>query len=432
MATFGRHCQNLTIPITISSHQPLFSPPLFTTNLDATSFAQSFLQRGRILAAELTIGNQTLQSTYNISAAFCHPLSGISDAPLQILTHGVGFDKVYWDLPYNAYNYSWVSNAVEKYGFNTLAIDRLGIGASSHGNPVNEIQAYAEVEALRQVTLAARAGTVPGIAKPGGFKKVVHVGHSFGSILSYWLSALDPNVTDGLVLTGFSRDTGSAAGIFFAGWDIKLASLNQPFRFGSHTRGRGVDGDFLPLLKNYVKSLGSNPSFTSQELWNDIATTEMRNLIVGLNDTSVTPQDLPGGYLTWADFTANQFLFLLPGHYDVGLGLYTETIKQPITVGELLTIGAPPDSSNFAGPVLVLTGDKDLAACGGDCYATGGAGGAGGNIPAQSVKAFPKARPFKAYIQPRTAHGLNAHYNASAAYDIAHTWLGTHGLGGKA
>lgn len=31
---------------------------------------------------------------------------------------------------------------------------------------------------------------------------------------------------------------------------------------------------------------------------------------------------------------------------------------------------------------------------------------------------FPKAKSFDAYIQPTTGHGINFHYNATAAYDI--------------
>ena len=80
----------------------------------------------------------------------------------------------YWDIPYNNFNYSYVDVAVDLYKYNTLAIDRLGIGLSSHGEPLNEIQASLEVAALAELTLLLRNGSLPGV--PTAFNKVAHVG----------------------------------------------------------------------------------------------------------------------------------------------------------------------------------------------------------------------------------------------------------------
>lgn len=74
-----------------------------------------------------------------------------------------------------------------------------------------------------------RAGTIPNVAQ--AFTKVVHIGHSFGSILTYDLAALHPSFSDALVLTGFSLD-GAYLSATFAAWDSKLARLNQLLRFG--------------------------------------------------------------------------------------------------------------------------------------------------------------------------------------------------------
>ena len=83
----------------------------------------------------------TVSGEYNIAATYCEPDSGPSSA-IQILTHGIGFDRAYWDLPFNNYNYSYVNVAVDQYGYSTFTRDRLGIGMSDHGEPVNEIQAF--------------------------------------------------------------------------------------------------------------------------------------------------------------------------------------------------------------------------------------------------------------------------------------------------
>ena len=85
----------------------------------------------------------------------------------------------YWDLSFNNYNYSYTEIAVRD-GYSTLAIDRFGIGNSSHGDPFNVVQAQAEVEVLNEITTKLRNGGIPEIGY--SFEKVVHVGHSFGSV----------------------------------------------------------------------------------------------------------------------------------------------------------------------------------------------------------------------------------------------------------
>ena len=50
------------------------------------------------------------------------------------------------------------------------------------------------------------------------------------------------------------------------------------------------------------------------------------------------------------------------------------------------------------------------------------------SIPAVVGMAFPAASAFEAYIQPNTGHGINVHYNATAAYRIIQEFLDTHGL----
>lgn len=119
-----------------------------------------------------------VSGNYSIAAQYCTPDSGLVKG-LQILTHGVGFDRSYWDLPINNYNYSYVAQALER-GYGTFAYDRLGIGQSSHGEPLNEIQSTLEVAALRALTTGLRDLTLPGIVD--SYSKIFHVGHSFGSI----------------------------------------------------------------------------------------------------------------------------------------------------------------------------------------------------------------------------------------------------------
>lgn len=265
------------------------------------------------------------------------------------------------------------------------------------------------------------------------YKKVIHVGHSFGSILSYWLSAKYPSNTDGLVLTGWSGN-GSFLGQTVAGWNLHSARLNQPFRFGDASNsvikplaelalGLGRQ-DFVEAVVGFIKAY-SGETAQSDAVWNDIATTEVGDII---NEWNTTAEHLnyPPGYLTHSDLTANQFVFLRYGNYDIGLGVVSENTKQPVTIGELLTLGAAPATSSFEGPVIVFTGEYDQPFCGLDCYATGGAAS---SIPAQAVTKFPDAKAFEAYIQPNTGHGINVHFNSTAGNEYVQQWLAGHGLG---
>lgn len=215
---------------------------------------------------------------------------------MQLLTHGIGFDRTYWDLSINDYNYSYVARVADDYGYSTFSWDRLGIAESQHGEPVNEIQSALEISALYNLTTQLREGTIPGISHP--FDKVAHVGHSFGSIQSYSLTVLHPDASDGLILTGFAQTSSYVA--YF-----------------------GLGGNFVAANRN--------PCF----------------------------RDLPDGYLAAADVSAVQTNFFSPGTFAPKLLELGYLSGQPVTVGELLTIGSQTTLSNpLKGPVLIITGGK--------------------------------------------------------------------------
>jgi hypothetical protein len=58
--------------------------------------------------------------------------------------------------------------------------------------------------------------------------------------------------------------------------------------------------------------------------------------------------------------------------------------------------------------VQIITGDSDLAFCGGNCE----------GVLDPAAVAFPASTNFATYIQPDAGHGLNLHRNASAFYDV--------------
>ncbi|CAG8163220.1 unnamed protein product [Penicillium salamii] len=365
----AKTCFNATVEVDISARNGVFDKiKTPETNLDATTFALASTKTGTNITEEALSGYATVGGRYNISTQYCMPKNSASgDHTLQILTHGMGFDKTYWDLPYHNFNYSYVDYVLSR-GYHTFSYDRLGIGKSTHGDAKNEIQSFLEIEALAELTRKVREGSVEGVSKPS---KIVHVGHSFGSAQTVALSAMYPDLSDALVLTGFSASIASMP-VFLSGANFQQAKLNHPPGCPSTPR----------------------PSYSS-------------------------------GYLVNSDIGTNKFLFFYPGNFDEEILSYAEQNKQPMTVGELMTMTGLPTSSAFTGAVYVIDGENDIAFCGGACsYTTDSSA----SIPAGVKAVFPKASAFSAYIQPNTGHGINLHYNSTAAYKQINDFLGAQGL----
>lgn len=96
-STLARNCVNLTIPIDISARNGVFDLKVPQTNLDATAFIQNVTQQGRNFSATALTGYATVSGSYNISAQYCEPSQAQngSTSTLQVLTHGIGFDKTF-------------------------------------------------------------------------------------------------------------------------------------------------------------------------------------------------------------------------------------------------------------------------------------------------------------------------------------------------
>jgi pimeloyl-ACP methyl ester carboxylesterase len=73
---------------------------------------------------------------------------------------------------------------------------------SPTADPLNVVQALATLSAIVALTNMLRAGSIPEVPKK--FSKVIHVGHSFGSALSYALAATQTSLYDGIVLTAWA------------------------------------------------------------------------------------------------------------------------------------------------------------------------------------------------------------------------------------
>ncbi|KAK5744964.1 hypothetical protein LTR17_001715 [Elasticomyces elasticus] len=365
---YGFRCTNLTVPVSLSARNVVFNITTPQNNVEVTNLILDLTRQGGSFVEQRVQGYAAVHGNYSLAATYCTPEERGPNEPessnrkrplaVQILTHGLGFDRSYWDLPYNGGNYSYSAIATNKHGYATLSWDRLGVGMSSHGEPINEIQAWLEVDALRALTEGLRHGSIEGVPS---FDRVLHVGHSFGSTHVYALTAMYPDISDGIALTGFSQN-----------------------------------GSFVPYF-----ALGAN--------FVDVKTIPL-----------LAPQ-YDHGYLATGDLSAFQANFLGPEQFDPAILAFAATIGQPLAIGEILTIGSEIASLNtFRGPVLVVTGEYDVPFCGGSCY-----NGASPNssIPAQSQQYWTNTS-ISTIIVPGAGHALNLEYSHPSTYKSINEFFG--------
>ncbi|KXT13252.1 hypothetical protein AC579_1736 [Pseudocercospora musae] len=366
-AATAKHCQNITVPVKITGRNGVFDKAALMPNsdIDVTNFILNLARQGHNYTEEQLKGYANVGGSYNLATTYCQPDSGAPNV-VQLLTHGIGFDRSYWDNPFNNYNYSYVNVAVDQYKFATFSWDRLGIGMSSKGEPINEIQTALEVAALKALTDKLRAGTIGGKDVPK-FEKVLHIGHSYGSVQSYALTAMYPNISDGVGLTGFSQN-GSFLPFFLLGGNFAQANLHVP-----------------------------------------------------------AAKTLPNGYIAPIAQEGVHINFFAPGDFDPKFLPYATQTGQPVTYGELLTIGGGAGSPNpIAAPVLIITGERDVPFCGGDCFKapTGFS-----SIPETSKAMFENAKPFEVSIVKGAGHGLNYQYTHVVTYKTILDFFVNNGVG---
>ncbi|KAK4961852.1 hypothetical protein LTR10_002344 [Elasticomyces elasticus] len=370
-ATLAFQCESFYTNVTVSalSYLPAFPP--FENHYETVAFLKGFTARNASTASPFK-GAVNVTETFSISADFCWPSRSHHGPPhggppyggppngepldVQVLTHGLGFDKSYWNFYGESSEYNYI-NAATGAGYATLSYDRIGNGLSSIPDPYSIQQAPIELAVLEQLTIKLRDGTLDScIRQP--VRKVFHVGHSFGSALSHGVAARSPGLSDGVILTGYAAIT-LGGGPFAINSGLHLAKENQPERFGNHSTGS----------------------------------------------------------LTWGDELANQYSFLTAPYFDPKVLAYAEAHKFPFSISEFLTQGLiETNATAFTGPVLLMAADTDLIFCQSDCV----------GIVDQLAPFFPAAAPFQTYVQPRTGHGMNLHYNATAMYGVVNKFLKDH------
>lgn len=284
-------CIDFSVPITVTatSRELTFGP--FQNHSEAVAQVLDVTVRNAPNPSVYYQSESNVTETFSIAAQYCTPSNSTPKA-VQVLTHGVGFDKKYWSWGGLASQYNYVRFATDA-GYATLAWDRLGCGDSSKPDPYSIVQAEIEVAVLVALTEKLRNGTINGsVDRP---ETVIHVGHSYGSQLMHGFAAQAPDLTDGLVLTGYS-----------------------------------VNGTWQPF-----------PRISS--LWTLIK-----------EDQPDRFANTSSGYLTWNGLGANQFWFFHYPNFDFSQLEQAEATKWPYSVGEQLTAGtiAAP-ATEYSKPTLV-------------------------------------------------------------------------------
>lgn len=227
----GATCVTGNVPITINSSniKLLLDEPANQTVL--TELIQELAQVNSVLANQTNGGPSTVHATFGIDTTLCFPnaldkAKGVRTA--QVLTHGVGLDKSYWDI---APGYSYVDAAVAA-GYATIAYNRLGVGNSDHPDAIQVVQSFADVEILHGIVALIRSGRLGSRQ----FKNVVGVGHSYGSLVELAQTAKYPKDIDAAVLTGFTYNFSNLPLTILAN-NPAIASINDPARFAGLSNG---------------------------------------------------------------------------------------------------------------------------------------------------------------------------------------------------
>ena len=299
-------CKHLTFTVSATATNKVIPSPA-ASNLSTQDGVNSFYAELPSLLAAST--NQTRNGTYYLAAVYCQPLHHIkstnsnhANAPLQILMHGSTYTKEYWNhgsWGFGDPKYSW-TRAMNLASYATLTLDKLGNGASSHPDPVYDVQLPLQMETMHTLITQIKSGT-SSIPIPSHY---ILVAHSSGSILAATLAQTHPQDIDALVLTGYPAG-------------------------GANNKGGIPSYHYLPAAYN----------------------------------TSRFPPDLNYGYLLMNSEFNRTSAFYYANHYDPEIPHLDYLSSGSVPLGEGFNLG-PQTQPAFKGKVLVVTGTKDPAICG--------------------------------------------------------------------
>jgi pimeloyl-ACP methyl ester carboxylesterase len=188
----------------------------------------------REVRVPVTVGRQAGA----IAGTLCVPPRA---ATVQVLVPGNTYNRAYWQVDLEPSRYSYV-RAANAAGYATLALDRLGTGASLH--PTSPAMTLGnDVTTVHQVATALRRSVF------GPFDRVVGVGHSLGSVVVNQVAGEHPKDFDAIVLTGFSHSINAVNATVLAGSSYVLPAGDPDFA------GRHLDGFYVTTAPGARRAL---------------------------------------------------------------------------------------------------------------------------------------------------------------------------------
>ena len=187
-------CTDFTITKTVTSAQFAFAPPKFENNYDVVGFLEGLASSAKAPSSSPLIPpTKPTTKDYTISATFCTPKHKKGkEGTVLVATSGLGYDKRYWASTYEPEQYSFAGHALDA-GYSVFYYDRVGVGKSQKVSGY-ENQSANQGALLSKIVKDIKAGKWTGEVHA---KKVVLVGHSFGSYISNALIAAEPDLVDG-------------------------------------------------------------------------------------------------------------------------------------------------------------------------------------------------------------------------------------------
>ncbi|KAK4174516.1 alpha/beta-hydrolase [Triangularia setosa] len=305
-------CNDYKIPISFTSVNAVFGLDPFQTDFDVANFVTTIASRTpEISGSVLSPFSLNVTETHTISATFCRPGHGKPDPKVEntvlIATHGLNFDRAYWDPQLDKETYSFLDWVLSQ-GYSVFYYDRLGVGESEQVSGY-VAQLSNQVAILTELTKLVKGGHyVGGTGQPS---KTVLVGHGFGGAISSEVVRKNKKLVDGVVLTGFSYNSTHLNGLeFLEAAGVRIAAQQQPGK------------------------------------WRQLDT----------------------GYLTTVDLFASVTTFFHDSYYDTEVARYADDHKVPFAVTELLTghrFAIKP--IEFKGVAMILSGKYDFPFCMSDC-----------------------------------------------------------------
>ncbi|KAI2618359.1 hypothetical protein GGR54DRAFT_605157 [Hypoxylon sp. NC1633] len=310
----SKQCVEFDVPIPVIATNNYYTMPRVDNNIEAVQWALNFSVWDAPTSAERDNGPKPINHTFNINALLCVPSTKTDKSDiLQIAVHGNAWDKRYWDVPVDPEEHSYVDAAIDK-GYPILMFDRIGTGKSELPNPYEDVQVATEIAILAHLTALARNGTLLSAATANTTsipspqpQHIVHVGHSYGSLLIMGLLLQHATTSDAALLTGLLSST-HMSDVPVATFEHDFAPVSDPARFGQYPSG-------------YI-----------------VLTTENT-----LQKVYFTQATLDPALLTWAEAVA----------------LYASAEQAFARSGPA-----------FRGPVQFLVGEFDFVNCNGDCRGT--------------------------------------------------------------